>query len=518
MKKIEKYFEELGLKKIPKINYDLAAGQLEKIAIEKKEAVLSKDGVLTAYTGKYTGRSPNDKFIVKTAENEEKINWAKNKPTDKEHFDKLFEKVKHHIEDLDEVFVFDGSAGADEKNAVDVRIISEYAWHSFFANLLMRAKIKKDDTGRDGLTIFAVPGCLAEGEKDGVSSEAFILVNFEERIVLIGGTRYAGEIKKSVFTFLDYILPLKGVLPMHCSATEGKDGDVALYFGLSGTGKTTLSADPKRRLIGDDEHGWSQNGVFNFEGGCYAKCINLDPKKEPQIYGAIKPGAMVENVVLDRDKNFVFSDGSLTENTRVAYPLSYIPNIVESGIGGAPKNIFFLTADAFGVLPPISKLDPKQALYYFLCGYTSKLAGTERGIKEPQANFSLFFGEPFMPLKPKYYVELFSEYLDKHKSNVYLVNTGWAGGPYGVGKRMSLPHTRALISAALDGSLADGGYHKERFFGLSIPKKCHDVPDNVLNPQESWEDKLAYEKQAQHLAGLFAENFKKYEKDFPGLK
>jgi phosphoenolpyruvate carboxykinase (ATP) len=512
MRSTSDFLKYIGCKKVPPVRENMSIGELTEIALSKDEAVLSKNGVLTAYTGKYTGRSPKDKFTVERPEYKDVINWgSSNRPISSEKFEGIYAKVRAHIETLPEVFVFEGSAGADAASAIPVRIITEYAWHSFFASLLMRKEKVAGANEEDIFTIIDVPGCLAEGEKDGVNSEAFVLVDFLNRLVLIGGTKYAGEIKKSVFSYLNYLLPQKGVLSMHCSATAGAKGDVALYFGLSGTGKTTLSADASRKLLGDDEHGWSANGVFNIEGGCYAKCINLDPEKEPQIYSAIKAGAVVENVVIKKESGeYDFTDNSLTENTRVAYPLEFIGTREPSAKGGHPTNIFFLTADAFGVLPPISRLSKEQALYYFLCGYTSKLAGTERGIAEPQANFSLFFGEPFMPLRSEYYLALFKKLITDHKVSVYLVNTGWTGGGYGVGKRMSLPHTRALIDAVLKGTLGRASFEKEAFFGLEIPTACDNVPTEVLNPMNAWKDRGAYESKAKELVGLFEQNYAKY--------
>jgi len=513
MRPTSEYLKDIGCKKIPEVRENLSVGELTEIALRKDEAVLSKSGVLTAYTGKYTGRSPKDKFIVERPEYKDVINWgSSNRPISSENFERIYAKVRAYLEQLPELFVFEGSAGADADRAIPVRIITEYAWHSFFASLLMRKEKIQGAREENVFTIIDVPGALAEGEKDGVNSEAFVIVDLLNRLVLIGGTKYAGEIKKSVFSYLNYLLPRQNVLSMHCSATAGAGGDVALYFGLSGTGKTTLSADASRKLIGDDEHGWSQNGVFNIEGGCYAKCINLDPIKEPQIFSAIKAGAVVENVMIKKDTGeYDFTDGTLTENTRVAYPLEFIKTREVSARGGHPKNIFFLTADAFGVLPPISRLTNEQALYYFLCGYTSKLAGTERGITQPEANFSLFFGEPFMPLKPEYYLALFKKLITDHCASVYLVNTGWTGGAYGAGKRMSLPHTRALINAVLDGSLEKASFEKEAFFGLEIPAACNNVPKEVLNPMNAWKDRGAYEMRAKELVALFERNYAKYE-------
>ena len=515
MEEINRFFKKIGVKKEPKINYNFSEKELYRISEAKREGVLSKKGVLTVYTGKYTGRSPKDKFVAENKIYAKNIFWGRtNVPISDENFTKLLQKTTEYLESLNEIFIFEGSAGADEKQSLPVRVISEYAWHSLFSSIMLRKKLPVTQDN-ESLTIIVMPGCRADGAADGVNSEAFILVDFSKKLVLIGGTRYAGEIKKSVFTFLNYMFPANNVFPMHCSATEGKQKDVALYFGLSGTGKTTLSADPERILIGDDEHGWSDSGIFNFEGGCYAKCVNLDAEKEPQIFSAIKDGAIVENVVIDKKSGeYDFTDTSLTENSRVAYPLNFIPNASKTGMGGQPKNIFFLTADAFGILPPIARLTIDQALFYFLCGYTSKLAGTERGIKEPQAIFSLFFGEPFFPLSPRNYLDLFLRLLKKHEPNVYLVNTGWSGGGYGIGKRMPLPVTRALISSVLSGEMNKIEWKKEKYFNLYIPKKCSGAPDEILDPVKSWKDAVLYGKQAEKLKLLFEENFKKYKIDY----
>jgi phosphoenolpyruvate carboxykinase (ATP) len=412
-----------------------------------------------------------------------------------------------------EIFVFDGFVGADKNYRMPIRIINEFAAQNLFAQqLFIKPKAGELEGFLPGFTVIAAPGCIAYPEKDGTNSEAFIILNFEKKIVIIGGSKYCGEIKKSLFTVMNYILPLQGVMPMHCSANVGKKGDVALFFGLSGTGKTTLSADPGRRLIGDDEHGWTDAGVFNFEGGCYAKCIKLSKENEPQIWDAIRFGTVVENLVLDETTGVPNYDSELyTENTRAGYPVTYINNAVEEGTGGHPATIIFLTADATGTMPPISKLTKEEAMYHFVSGYTSKLAGTERGIVEPTATFSTCFGAPFMPMNPQVYAELLGNKIDKHKANVYLVNTGWSGGPYGVGKRMKIPYTRAMINAAIDGSLEKVSYEIDPIFKVSIPKECPSVPAEVLNPRNVWADKAEYEKMATKLAKDFMENIKKFK-------
>lgn len=480
-------------------------------ALKKKEVVKSKTGAVVVYTGKYTGRSPNDKFIVDTPSAHDEIDWgAVNRPISERHFQQLYKKMSAYLSDRDNVYIFDGFAGADMKHRLHVRVVSEHAYQSLFmSHLLLRPTSEDLKIHTPQLTVLCAPGVHADPATDGTNSEAFIVLNLEKMLVLIGGTRYAGEMKKSVFSVLNYLLPEEGVLPMHASANIGKDGTSALFFGLSGTGKTTLSADPDRQLIGDDEHGWSENGIFNFEGGCYAKCINLKKGSEPLIWDAIRDGALVENVVMKKNGEFDFNDGSITENTRVGYPIHYIENTVLSGVGPHPKTVIFLTADAFGVLPPVAKLSIDAAVYHFLSGYTSKLAGTERGVTTPKATFSAYFGAPFMPRKPKAYADLLKKYLKKYRSDVYLINTGWIGGPYGIGKRISIEDTRKIVSAVLDRKIK-GRFRQDPIFNLSVPTSVPGIDKALLQPRSLWPDKKAYDTKANELAGLFRENFKKY--------
>ncbi len=498
-----------------KIYDNLSEAELVEHAILKGEGILSEKGALVVNTGKYTGRSPKDRFIVRQDSIDKSINWGDvNLPISEEIYDKLYDKMINYLQHK-EVYVFDGFIGAEEKYRLSVKAVSEYASQALFANQLFRrrkAEEKKEDKEFvPEFTIISAPGFKAEGKKDGINSEAFIIINFDKKIVLIGGTQYAGEIKKSMFSVMNFLLPAKGVFPMHCSANVGEDDDVAIFFGLSGTGKTTLSADPNRRLIGDDEHGWWEGGVFNFEGGCYAKTINLDKEKEKDIYNAIRFGTLLENVVLDDKRVPDYDDGSLTENTRAAYPLYHIDNIKTDGKGENPSTVIFLTADAFGVLPPIAKLSKEAAMYHFMSGYTSKLAGTERGIKEPQATFSACFGEPFMLMNPSVYAELLGEKIDKHHTDVYLINTGWIGGGYGVGKRINLSYTRAMVTAAIEGKLKDAKWTEHPIFKIMIPSECEGVPSEVLNPMNLWEDKEQYTVKALELAQKFNDNFKKFK-------
>lgn len=482
-------------------------------AVKRGEAQLTSDGAIVATTGKYTGRSPKDKFIVEEDETKEDISWGKvNRPISGEIFDKLYKKVTDYLAEKEEVFVFKGFAGADKKAQLSIQVVNEYAWQNLFVHQLFIRPTEEELQAHEAqFTIVSAPSFKADPAVDGTNSEAFVLVSFEKRIVLIGGTEYAGEMKKSIFSIMNYLLPKKGILSMHCSANVGEDGDAALFFGLSGTGKTTLSADARRKLIGDDEHGWSDDGVFNIEGGCYAKCIDLTEEKEPEIYNAIRFGSVLENVVIDEDTHEPdYFSGELTENTRAAYPIHYIDNIVTPSVAGHPKTIVFLTADAFGVLPPISKLTKDQAMYHFLSGFTSKLAGTERGVTEPEATFSSCFGEPFLPLHPTAYAEMLGKKIDEHDSQVFLVNTGWTGGGYGVGERMSLKYTRAMVNAAIEGKLNDVETEQDPIFGLHMPKAIEDVPSDLLNPRNVWADKAEYDKQAKYLANLFHENFKRF--------
>jgi phosphoenolpyruvate carboxykinase (ATP) len=489
--------------------------QLVEAAIKSGEGTLTDKGSLRVLTGKHTGRSPKDKFIVDSASTHAKVSWSNNQPCSEETFAKLYAKMKAYIK-THKVYATDVYAGADTKYRLRVRFINEFAWQQLFIKQLFIDDIEQPLELPADFTVVCLPSVLADPKVDGTYSETFIILNFDARMVIIGGGSYAGEMKKSIFSVMNYLLPQKGVLTMHCSANVGHDGKVALFFGLSGTGKTTLSADPNRALIGDDEHGWSDNGVFNIEGGCYAKCINLTEAGEPEIFHAIKFGTILENVGVDPKTGAVdFFDNEFTENTRAAYPLEYIENVQIPSCATHPQTIIFLTADAFGVLPPISKLDRNQAMYHFMAGYTSKVAGTETGVTEPEATFSTAFGEPFLPLPPLQYANLLGEKIARHKTNVYLVNTGWSGGPYGVGRRMKLEYTRAMVTAALSGELESAGYMTLPIFGLKVPLSCPGVPDSVLNPINVWYDKDAYYKYANKLAGLFAENIKKFEGKVP---
>lgn len=494
------------------IREQLSPEELTDIAVKRGEAVLTDKGAVRATTGAYTGRSPKDRFIVEESPSKEDIDWGSvNKPVSPEVFEKLYAKVLGHLGQKEELFVFNGFAGADPASRLPLRVVNEFAWHNLFVHqLFIRPTEEELKSLKPQFTIVSAPSFKADPEVDGTNSEAFVMISLERGIILIGGTEYAGEMKKSIFSVMNYLLPKKGILSMHCSSNVGEEGDVALFFGLSGTGKTTLSADPGRRLVGDDEHGWSDDGIFNIEGGCYAKCINLSAEKEPQIYGAIQEGSVLENVVLDEEGTPDYDDGSLTENTRAAYPLDYIEGSVIPSVAGHPKTIIFLTADAFGVLPPISKLTKEQAMYHFLSGFTSKLAGTERGITSPQMTFSTCFGSPFLPLHATVYAEMLGKKIDEHGANVYLVNTGWTGGEYGVGSRMKLSYTRAMVRAAIEGKLKDAETEKGSAFGLEMPKAIDGVPSEVLNPRNAWADKEAYDKKAKELADAFRENFEKF--------
>jgi len=507
-----------GIEKPAKVHRNLSPPELVEASIRREEGFLAGNGALVAVTGKRTGRSPKDRFFVSHGESKEQIAWgATNQPVEPEVFDALFDRVRAHLEGR-EMFVVDGFVGADPTHRIKLRVICEFAWHALFAHQLFRRLEPGElDSFSPEFTVVYAPTFDAVPERDKTNSGAFIGVDLERKQVLIVGTRYAGEMKKSIFTAANYLLPQEGVLPMHCSANVGPNGDVALFFGLSGTGKTTLSADPERRLIGDDEHGWGDNGIFNFEGGCYAKCIRLSEDKEPQIWNAIRFGSVLENVVVDKEtKEPDYDADDITENTRAAYPLEYIDNFVPEGMGGHAEAVVFLTADAFGVLPPIARLTPESAMYHFLSGFTAKLAGTEAGLgSEPEATFSTCFGSPFLPLKPSVYAEMLGERIAKHQARVYLVNTGWTGGPFGVGERMDLDHTRALVRAATSGELDDVETRRHSIFNLDVPVSCPGVPGAVLDPQSTWEDAGAYEKQARELARMFVENFKKFEDDVP---
>jgi phosphoenolpyruvate carboxykinase (ATP) len=495
-----------------KLHINLPVSQLVEHAILRNEAVLTESGAICATTGAFTGRSPKDKFIVQEPSVAEHIDWGSvNQPMEPEKFERLLKRLQSYLAEK-ELYIFDGFTGADPAYRLPIRVINEYAWQNLFVHqLFIRPSKEELETHDPEFTVICAPDFKADPKSDGTRSETVIAVSFEHKMVIIAGTRYAGEMKKSIFSVMNYLLPERGVLPMHCSANIGKEGDVALFFGLSGTGKTTLSADPERSLIGDDEHGWSDKGVFNMEGGCYAKCIGLTEEKEPQIYRAIRFGSVLENVVVDQDGIPDYADASLTENTRAAYPIHHISGSVIPGIAGHPKVILFLTADAFGVLPPISKLTPEQAMYHFLSGYTSKLAGTERGVTEPEATFSTCFGAPFLPRPASVYAEMLGEKIDKHQVDVYLVNTGWTGGPYGTGKRMDLKYTRAMVRAAISGELKKADYETDPIFGLSMPKTCPNVPDEILNPRNTWDDPKAYDEKARELARRFHTHFAKFK-------
>ena len=504
-----------GLNDLRRAYWNLSVPALYQESITRNEGRLAEGGALVVLTGKHTGRSPKDKFIVREPATEKDIWWGDvNAAMEEDVFERLYAKVVDHLRGRD-VFVQDVFAGADASYRLPVRVVSESAWHSLFTrNMFIRPAAEELADFEPGFTVLHAPFCEAEPERDGTNSESFIVVHFARRLVLIGGTIYAGEIKKSIFSVLNYLLPERGVLPMHCSANIGADGDTAIFFGLSGTGKTTLSADASRSLIGDDEHGWSPDGVFNFEGGCYAKVIRLDPASEPEIYATTRRfGTVLENVVMDPlTGRLDLDDPRHTENTRASYPLDFIPNVSAGGRGGQPKNIVMLTADAFGVLPPISSLTPEQAMYHFLSGYTARVAGTEKGMgSEPSATFSTCFGAPFMPRHPSVYAKMLGEKMAATGARCWLVNTGWTGGAYGVGSRMKIAYTRAMLRAALSGCLDGIAAAKHPLFGLKMPESCPDVPAEVLNPRNTWHDKGAYDVAAHDLTRRFAANFKQFE-------
>jgi phosphoenolpyruvate carboxykinase (ATP) len=508
-----KELEQIGLKNVGKIFHNLSYDDLIAHELENGECVMTSSGATTVDTGVFTGRSPKDKYFVNQEPSNKYIAWGDvNQKVDKAIFDELFELSKAQLSNKD-VYVTDVYTGSSAASKRSIRFVTEIAWQSHFVtNMFIRpTQSELSNFKSDFVVLNACKTVNEKWKEHGLHSEVFVLFNIEDNVAIIGGTWYGGELKKGIFSMMNYWLPLEGKLSMHCSANIGKDGDTALFFGLSGTGKTTLSTDPERRLIGDDEHGWDDEGVFNFEGGCYAKVINLDPKSEPEIYAAIKKGALLENVVVD-DKGVVdYSSSAKTENTRVSYPIEYIENHETTLMGGHAKNIIFLTADAFGVLPPVSKLSKEQAMYYFLSGYTAKVAGTERGITEPVATFSSCFGEAFLPLHPTVYAKLLGEKIDKHGVNVYLVNTGWTGGGYGVGKRMSIKDTRACINAILDGSINSCEFDTTRTFRLHVPKSLGDINPSVLNPRNAWEDKDLFDATRDRLASMFIANFKKYQ-------
>ncbi|HEX2167501.1 MAG TPA: phosphoenolpyruvate carboxykinase (ATP) [Longimicrobiales bacterium] len=495
------------------VHRNLSPAVLIEHAVRRGEGHLTSSGSFVGMTSPHTGRSPDDKFTVREPGSEDRIWWGKvNVAMESDHFAALLDDVREHLSGQ-ELYVSDLWAGADPEHRLDVRFVSPNAWHSLFVNnMFINPSAEALDGFDPGFTVLHAPEMEADPSKHGTRSGTFIAVDFGRKLVLIGGTRYAGELKKSIFSVMNYLMPQEGVLPMHCSANVGMQGDVALFFGLSGTGKTTLSADPERGLIGDDEHGWSDRGVFNFEGGNYAKVIRLSPEGEPLIHAASNRfGAILENVIMDEDTREVdFEDESVTENTRSSYPITFIPTAVREGMAGHPKNVVFLTADAFGVMPPISKLTPEQAMYHFLSGYTAKLAGTERGVSEPKAAFSACFGAPFLPLPPSVYADMLGKKLEQHGAQVWLVNTGWTGGAFGTGTRMKLSYTRAMVRAVLSGQLEDVKTHPDPVFGLHIPESVPDVPDDVLDPRSTWKDGAAYDAAAAKLAVMFRENFTKF--------
>ncbi|MDQ3804380.1 MAG: phosphoenolpyruvate carboxykinase [Acidobacteriota bacterium] len=505
--------DALGINAPASVHWNLTTPELYEVIGRRGEGVFSAHGALIVDTGEHTGRAAKDKAIVREPSSEDKVFWGEvNKEFSREKFNALRDRMMRHADGRD-LFVQDTYAGADPRYRLAVRVVTELAWHSLFA----RTMFINDDEGREQhtpeFTVVNFPSFKADPDRDGTRSQTFILVDFSQRLVLIGGTSYAGETKKSVFSVLNYLLPQRGVMSMHCSANVGESGDVAVFFGLSGTGKTTLSADPERRLVGDDEHGWSDDGIFNFEGGCYAKVIKLSAEAEPDIYRTTRMfGTIMENVAYDPATRVPdLDDASKTENTRAAYPLTSIPNIVPEGHAGHPKNIIMLTADAFGVLPPVARLTAEQAMYHFLSGYTAKVAGTERGVTEPQATFSTCFGAPFMVLHPGVYADLLGKKIQEHRADCWLVNTGWSGGPYGEGSRMSIKHTRAMIRAILTGTLAGVETRPDPVFGVHVPASVPGVPADVLTPRNTWKDKEAYDRKAKELARRFNENFKNYE-------
>ena len=496
------------------VKYQLTAAELIQEALKNGEGTLADSGALAVDTGKFTGRSPKDRFIVYDEITKDSVWWGDvNIQISEQHFDGLYQKITQHLNQK-QTYVRDAYACADEHYKTTIRVVTEHAFQNLFANnQFLRFNEGEELPQQPEWTIIAAPSFLADPAVDGTRQANFSILNFSKKMILIGGTAYTGEIKKGIFSVLNFILPAqKRTLSMHCSANVGEAGDTAIFFGLSGTGKTTLSADPKRALIGDDEHGWSEDSVFNFEGGCYAKCVDLTEEKEPQIFNAIKSGSLLENINFFPGTNTVdFSNISKTENTRVAYPIHYIDNAITPSVAGIPKNIFFLTADAFGVLPPISKLTAGQAMFHFISGYTAKVAGTETGVTEPQLTFSACFGKAFLPLHPAKYAQLLGEKMDQHQVNVWLVNTGWSGGPYGIGSRMKLSYTRAMIGEALNGNLAKTNFTPHAVFGLLMPETCEGVPSAILNPKNTWADQQAYDEKANELAAAFIDNFKQFD-------
>ena len=507
--------DRYGLRDVKTAYWNLGTAQLIEQAIQRREGILASGGAFVVRTGQFTGRSPKDKFVVRESGTETTVDWGSvNQPMTEAQFDGLFDRMLRFWEGK-EIFVHDCFAGADPAETMPIRVVAQRAWHTLFARqLFVRPDPAKTGEHVPEFTVFFGPEFLADPAKDGTRSQTVIAVNFKRKMIVIGGTEYAGEVKKSIFSVLNYLLTFKNILPMHCSANIGADGQTALFFGLSGTGKTTLSADPNRKLIGDDEHGWSDRGVFNFEGGCYAKCIHLTHEKEPQIWDAIRFGTVLENVKMDPETRLVdYDSAEHTENTRAAYPINFIDNAAIPSAGGHPSHVLFLTADAFGVLPPISRLTPEQAMYHFLSGYTAKLAGTERGLgKEPAATFSTCFAEPFLPRSPELYARMLGEKLEKHKVTCYLVNTGWAGGGYGVGERMSLKYTRAMVNAAIEGKLDKVPAEPHPVFRVLVPKSAPGVPAELLDARGQWKDKAAYDRAAEDLSARFKKNFEKFGK------
>jgi len=507
--------EHHGLRNLWAAWWNLPTPALYDTAVRNREGVMVHLGPLAVRTGQHTGRSPNDRFIAREPSSEDKIWWGDiNRPVTCEQFARLKEDMLTYLEGR-QVFIQDGYAGADPEFRLPVRIITETAWASLFARNMFIQEHDREKLKRHipEFTVLCVPSFTATPEVHGTNSQAFVIISFAQRMVIIGGTSYGGEIKKSIFSVMNYLMPQRNVLPMHCSANIGPDGNSAIFFGLSGTGKTTLSADSSRTLIGDDEHGWSAKGVFNFEGGCYAKVIRLSEEAEPEIYETTRRfGTILENVAYNaHTRRIDLNDDHFTENTRASYPISHIPNATRDGMGGHPKNVIFLTADAFGVMPPISKLTPEQAMYHFISGYTAKVAGTEKGVTEPQATFSACFGAPFLPLHPYTYAKMLGERIEEHGANVWLVNTGWTGGAYGSGHRMKIAYTRAMVAAALDGSLDDVETVADPIFGVHIPVSVPGVPDEVLQPRNTWSDVREFDKQAKKLAQMFIDNFKEFE-------
>ncbi len=505
--------EYLGLEDNDNTLWNLTPPELYEEAIGNGEAILTRDYALRVLTGKYTGRSPEDKYIVDLPSIHDDIDWGEiNQPVDEATFNRLYDKVTDYLSDK-KLYIKDCYAGAEPAHRLNVRVVSEAAYHGLFAhNMFIRPSRGELEDHEPDFTVLAAPNFKADPEEDGTRSETFIFVHFDKKIILIGGTLYSGEVKKGIFSVMNYLLPKNDVMAMHCSANMNEEGETAVFFGLSGTGKTTLSSDPDRILIGDDEHGWSDEGVFNIEGGCYAKTINLSEEGEPLIYATTKmPGTILENVVLDENRSPDFEDVSYTQNTRCSYPIEYIPNASEAGRGTHPSNVIFLTCDAFGVLPPISKLSPEQAMYHFISGYTAKVAGTERGVTEPQATFSACFGAPFMPLHPTVYARLLADKIRDHDASVWLINTGWTGGPYGTGHRIRLKHTRRMLSEALDGNLEGADFKADPVFGIGVPQSVDGIPNDLLTPRATWDNTDAYDERARKLADMFRENFRQFE-------